>query len=302
MDIPTRTIFRSWNWPIGENDRFSQRPTPSHISKVSFISPGRIYRSWNTLFQNGYVRKVIFLPSESVVQKSTVIIPEGSYEDFLELKGRINDLAFVETIHFGRIYASSGSFSGIFTPGRNTISLSITEASHDEVEKISRLILGNKSKNMLISDPANSTNIERKKIRDLALVKELAYRSIYDIQISNISRKMGINLRTARRRIDRLIYEKSVFSYPLLNQVAIKGFNLFMVLINSQLDQDEFFKILNRGLLGERYLLYMVIGRMLATMFYYENLEEMDHLVSEIGKIWNNYAVITRFDSAARDP
>lgn len=302
MDEPTRTIFRSWNWPSDEKDRFSHRPTPNHISRVSFISPGRIYRSWNNLFQNGYIRKVIFLPSEKIIPKSTVIIPDSSYENFLELRNRIGDFPFVETIHFGRIYVSAGSFSQILESGKSVLSLSVTEASRSDAEKISRLILGNRAVNPLMFDEIYADKNLKMKATDLSLVRELSYRNIYEIEVGQISRKLDINPRTARRKIDRLISERLVYAYPLLNQVAIKGFNLFMIVIHSQLDRKEFFNILNEGSLGERYLLYMRTGQMLAAMFYYENLQEMDHIIAEIAKTWDDYMVITRFDTAVRDP
>ena len=302
MDIPTRTIFRSWNWPNDENYRFSQRPTPNHISKVSFISPGRIYRSWNNLFQNEYVRRVIFMPSENAVRKSTAIIPDGTYEDFLEMRKKVDDYPFVETVHYGRIYATGGSFAEITSPGKGVISLSLTETSREDSVKITRLMSGKRDDNLVMLAPPDQEKVATEIIRDIPILRELAYKSIYEVQISQISQRMGINLRTARRKIDRIISKRLVYAYPVLNQVSMKGFNLFILILGSQLDQHEFYNSLNEGVLGERYLLYLKSGNILSSLFYYENLQEMDHLIEHISKKWNDYLILTRFDTEARKP
>ncbi len=302
MDIPTRTIFRSWNWPNDENHRFSQRPTPNHISKVSFISPGRIYRSWNNLFQNGYVRRVIFMPSENAVRKSTAIIPNGTYEDFQEMRKKVDDYPFVETVHYGRIYAAGGSFAEIMSPGKSVISMSLTDTSREDSVKISRLMSGKRNDSLVMLGPPDHEKAETENIRYIPILRELAYKSIYEVQISQISQRMGINLRTARRKIDRIISKRLVYAYPVLNQVSIKGFNLFILILGSQLGQQEFYNSLNEGVLGERYLLYLKSGNILSSLFYYENLQEMDHLIDEISKKWNDYLILTRFDTEARKP
>ena len=54
-----KTIFRSWNWPSYDSDTFSQRPTPYHISKNSYLNPGSVYKEWNTIFARNFVKKVI---------------------------------------------------------------------------------------------------------------------------------------------------------------------------------------------------------------------------------------------------
>jgi len=77
VDSITKTIIRSLNWPSYGETSFSSGPTPYRICEKYHLSPGSVYPRWNELFGNGYIRRVVFLPSEKVVGRFAVMIKEA---------------------------------------------------------------------------------------------------------------------------------------------------------------------------------------------------------------------------------
>lgn len=300
MDRITRGIFRSWNWPKADSATFAQRPTPYRISKNYSMNPSSVYRRWRQLFDEGHVRKVIFLPSDDLVQRRAVIVTGVNRSDFEAMVSSAGDAYFLELMHFGHAYHASGEMATLRQNG-DVFLLEFTTSSEDLVMKQAKLLLRsvNKDARPLMIPKGNPVEVGlSENVR--ALARRLFYQDIYAVRLGEIAAAAGVSERTAGRWFNKILEAKALTAYPMLDQSKVEDYRLCIAGI--QYDKGMSASVaLNRavslGLVSDRYLLYRVINGSLSLLMYYNSLGELDRLVDELGSAFSHFEVITRFES-----
>lgn len=298
MDKITREIFRSWNWPYGEFRTFSQRPTPYNISKTRYISPSSVYRAWNSLFENNYVRKVILLPSDDLVERHLAILAGISTDELEVILSKMEKIYFVEMIHYGHVFHSSGGLK--MNENSNVlVAVSFVSSSSQMAERQVKILLDllDKEAEVLVVPESKGEPLELKD-NLMKLAHDLAYQDMYKVDLQQFSLKYNTTTKTLRRRIDSLLSKNVLISYPLLNQSAIRDFNIVVVMLSYD-PQSTREAIMDRlkslNLAGERYLLHRFVNGVLSLLIYYETPGELDQIIYELDSNFKGVTVFTRF-------
>ena len=293
-------IFRSWNWPSDSSFSYSKRPTPYNISKSKYISPGVIYKAWNIIFGQRYVRKVVFLPVDDIVHRKSLLFTNVTHKLMEKIASQFSNLYFVELLHYGHIYASYGSLSNIRNGGE-IILVTCAPSSDDLIIKQAGIIqefLSHRTRFMALGQGALSSNHLSE--MDMKLLKILAYRDIYNCNLDELTPKLKISARTLRKRIDSVLEKKVLSLYPILDQTAFVGFNvaIIAILLDPAYDTTVMMdSVLRLKTVSDLYLLYMLRNGMVTVLVYYESLRDLDNCIQEVKEHYDNFAVFTKFET-----
>ncbi len=296
MDEVTRSIFRSWIWPNERFNTFSSRPTPYNISKHNYINPASVYKAWHNLIDTGYIKKLVMMPSDAIASRQLLLIPGDSIK-ISEVFNRLSGIYFIESMHLGHVYESSGIFS---MNASWLVILEIINSPFKLLDKNIRIIndMLNGKFNII---KATSFDYNFKMPENLnELYNYFAYKNIYDINLKNISEKFKKSLKTINRWTNYMLQNGYFYLTPIIDQKMLsKGFlqNIFVVSLKLD-DNKNLQNILNSmPMASQRYLLLRNIGDISVILFYYENIDELDECMFEISKKFRDFAVITRFTS-----
>ncbi|SMD30177.1 hypothetical protein [Picrophilus oshimae] len=195
MDEITRTIFRSWNWPNEEFNTFSTRPTPYNISKYNYINPGAVYKSWHILVDSGYIKKLALIPSNEIVARQVILIPGNSIK-ISKIFDRLSGIYFIESMHLGHIYESSGIFS---INASWVFIIEILNSPLNILDKNIRIIndMLNNEYNILKITNYDYNFSMPDYLKDL--YNSIAYKDIYDINLKVISDRIKKSVKTVNR-------------------------------------------------------------------------------------------------------
>lgn len=301
MDRVVREIFRSWNWPHDTLKRFSQRPTPYNVSKYCNISPSSVYTKWNELFSRDYVKKVILLPADSLVERRLVFMTGMGKTDLEALKSRFNQLYYLEMVHTGHIYDAGGSLAPLKTSNDITI-LEIVGLSEELAQKQLLILLEliNKEAKVIFSlpviyGPDNGFSGEKEE-----LAGKIAYRDIAEIDIPALSRTLNRSAKTVSRKLDEIAGMGLISAFPVLHQGAFANINSFVVSLpafGTETSIEILHRALTLGTISERYLLYRFFSGGVNLMLYYDTPSELDQCVDEIASNFHDYSVAIRFET-----
>lgn len=296
-----KTIFRSWNWPSYDSDTFSQRPTPYHISKNSYLNPGSVYKEWNTIFARNFVKKVIFLPSSNIARRSTVMVIDITKREFDAVVEKFSDVYFVEMIHTGHVYEAAGEIEVMKNIGWILVlELIYTSAEllPKQVKVLSEVIGKDYHINVIWKEnPFHDVRLDGD---SKFLSRHISYRSIYDVDVERLSRELGKSRRTVIRKLDLLLKQRHFIAFPVLNQAAISGFNVFVVSIKIS-NESNASTILREALklpsISENYLLYRTENTSLFFLLSNDSIAELEKCVNELHSAFSDFMVITRFET-----
>lgn len=305
MDDITREIFRSWNWPEQGLSKFSQRPTPYNISKFRDFHPSSVYRHFNELFEAGYVRKVVFLPSDPVVKRKAIVLTGARYDEVSKLVSRMKEFPFLEMIHYAHVYRAFGAMEHL-TFGDTIISAELIYSNDEQVVKQSNLLSNSLNDGVAVTvlpfnNVKSEVNVDSKL---MLLARNIAYRDIYRTRLSDIASESKISIRTAEQRMDTLLARRLSIAFPLLNQSIIKGFNVAVVTIPSLENHDLVSvreMVMGLETISQRYLLYRHMDGSLNMLLYSESPGELDRCVEELRSLFRTFAVLTRFETYLND-
>lgn len=304
MDRISKEIFRSWNWPGEGNFNFSNRPTPYNISRDRFLSPSSVYKSWNYLFDNSYVKKVVLLPSDAIARRRAVILSGASHKDVSAIVSKMEDAYFLEMVHYGHVYGAGGVLENLRHDGE-MISLELVDSPGELADKQARLVSGFPRSDIdvipLPSVTQPTSNLTEKQIE---LVRKLAYGDLYKVTLKDTASLINTSQKTAGRWINRIIEENAMYAFPVLNQSAITGFNICVVIAQYETGKQsgsvlDSLKLLE--LISERYLLYRMMDGTLTLLLYYDSPGELDRIVDELANTFKSYALFTRFETYLND-
>lgn len=297
-------IFRAWNWPFGDNSTYSRRPTPYNITKTTFMSPSSVYRAWHTMFDKGYVKKVIFEPDDALVNRRFASLTGVDYSDFKLLEKKFESAYFLEMIHFGHVYKAYGSLSHFKRSG-DIIHLSFVQSSDELLPRQAKIVteqMGSKVAVRQFDSPITKREELTEEQRSLGL--DLAYKDLYNHDLDAIAEKHNITVRTVRRRIDSLLKDRRLSAYPTLNQNVIMGFNTAVIMIHIGASYDEnalYTRLIKLEHLSKRYLEFLFRNGTVIVLIHYDSLNELDECIEEIKTHFDDFAVFSRFETSLND-
>ena len=301
MDKTMKTIFRSWNWPSNENNSFSKRPTPYNISRTNCINPGTVYRSWNFMFDRGYVSNVILRPTSIMIERNFAVIVNVPKEEVDIIISKFSKAYFVEMIHTGLVFEASGVFRDVGYTGR-ILMVEIVNTSPELLDKqlsILSELINNKNQihNLYTS---TKTFTEKLDTTTKTLIKLISYKDIYLISTKALANLLGESRKTVSRKLDFLLRQNFFSTFPVLNQSNIVGFNLYLINIlvsansNATIELDKAFKIPS---VSENYLLYRIDNTSILLLMSYDSIGEMDRCVKELRLAFLDFIVLNRFET-----
>lgn len=304
MDRALLGIFRSWNWPFGSNSTYSQRPTPYNITKSTFMSPSSVYRAWHVLFDKGYVKKVIFQPDDSLVNRKFAILTGVTYSDFKLLQQKFESAYFLEMIHYGHVYEAYGALRELRNGGE-VITLSFVQSSDELLPRQAKIVTENLGNGVEIKHfPSPAPKYKELSEDQARLGLDLAYKNLYDHDLSAIAKKHNVTVRTVRRRIDALLKERRLYAHPTLNQSVIMGFNtaLIMIVVSEPYDENELYSRLSSlENLSKKYLEFLFQNGAVIILVYYDSLHELDQCIEEIREYYQDFAVMSKYETVLND-
>lgn len=300
LDKTAKEIFRSWNWPSEPFTNFSQRPTPYKISKLRYLNPGVVYKSWNQLFDRGDVRNVYFLPEDWLVDRRVVALPGISRDDVKSILSILEKAYFLEMMHSGHVYSAKGKLE-VLKNGGETLVLELVGSSDELMIKQTALLLEilNHEVNPIYLPPGNNKVVELNE-KLLKLARRIAYSDIYKIDVNSLSEEYRTTSRTINRRIDTLIEMEAFRGFPLLNQSVIAGTNVMVV--NGQFKpgmqkQAVLEQVFSKQIISENYLLYRVMNNSLNMLLNYDSAGELDQCIAALDDVFDDMLAITRFET-----
>ncbi|MEM0312916.1 MAG: hypothetical protein QXV17_09885 [Candidatus Micrarchaeaceae archaeon] len=301
MDNLVKEILRSWNWPTEDSTSFFQIPNPSNISRKRKLNPTSVYRKWKFLFESGYVKKVMLLPADSLVNRYAVMLKGVEHSDFASLTSKVEDKYFLEKVHFYRVYEAGGNFGSLKRSG-GILFLEFIGSSPELKIKQAKLISEQLSRNSrIIPLPQFNRSVPVSlSPKLLPLLRKLSYSNLYEIDVKSLGSTFNISNRTVRRWFNILLKNDAIFLFPILNQSLISGFNTFVVNISDSKDiigRLLLKKAMNLDLMRKRYLLYRFINDTLNFILYYDFPEELDDAVNDISSLFKNFAVFYRHET-----
>lgn len=301
MDRVVREIFRSWNWPHGALKRFSQRPTPYNVSKHCSISPSSVYARWNDLFKQNYVKKVIVLPSDSLVERRLVFIAGLEKSDREEIISRYSQLYFLEMVHFGHIYEAGGSLAPLKTVNDITILETVGLSEELVAKQVSILLeLINREAKVIFVLPAKYDRNGTVSGWRADLADSISYCEIGEIGISSLASKLNRSPKTVSRRLDEIAEMGLISAFPVLHQGAFATINSFVITLpaeEGETSEVTLHRALSLNIVSERYLLYRYFSGGVNIMLYFDKPSELDQCVEEISGNFSDYSVAIRFET-----
>ncbi len=300
VDSITKTIIRSLNWPSDGETSFSSKPTPYRICKDHNLSPSSVYQRWNELFGNGYIKKVLFLPSERLVGRFSVIIKGLGLEDAMNISSLGQNAYFLEFVHFGHVYASRGTFSNIVRGG-DAVSVELIAPSLDVAVRQAKLLMSNFDlQGRVIGIKKGNLEVKKIKIKHERIIPSVAYSDLISLSVAGLASSIGLSRKVVKRELDRLVSEMMFYAYPTLNQAAFRDLSLYMLVVHlfsSTESPEAQKKIMSLPTVADRFLLYRKDGGFMMILLYYESIGEVDSLVGEISAIVKDFIVLTRFET-----
>ncbi len=300
MNQATRAIFRSWNWPNKDNNTFSSKPTPYSIYKNYKISPTTAYSAWESLFDNGFVKDVLLMPSNLVAARTNGLIIGALPQHVEKLKSLIKELYFLELVHYGNVYSATGVMEPLMRSG-TIISIELVQLPRDVNRKNMKIlmeILKDDQLNLTFRDPVVK-DVDFDLDKYWYLLKEIYYHSLYKVDLDEIAERNKKSPKTVRRHMDQLLQMDALFAYPILDQKTISGFNLFVLNIALMPGEDinKFSEVLfsESTLTNRRYLLHRIVDDGMVMLLYYERLSEIDEIMNEFRKYFISMSSLTNF-------
>lgn len=298
MDKVTREIFRAWNWPTAENKSFSTRPTPYNISKLNYLNPASVYKHWNHLFNDKFIRNIYLVPTEYIGYRQTVLIMDVKDDLIDSVLAKLDDAYFVEMIHTGHLYKAHGTYKR-FLDGEPIVSLDLLADSPDLAIKQSNILFtknGQKPKTLILHEERVDHAAISEKQKEI--MNMISYKGLYDLDLNDLGHKLNVSKKTIQRRIDSLLAQNFLSAYPITNQNKISDFNLFMIF--AEIPQTQNFsqiknKLINLKQFGSRYLVFRSGVRFFGALLYSETPGEIDSISEELKAVIPNHAVLTRY-------
>lgn len=289
-----REIIRYWNWPNKENHKFSTRPTPYNISKKLNIPSANVYRSWRSLQEQGLMNQLIILPSEYLCNRKLFLLSNVQLSDFQEMISLLNDLYFVETIHYFQVYESVG-LEFMANTNHRCIAIVMNNTNENLAKRRLNLILNNlKNKEICLvyeSTPQCSKTLIPNETESRILHKIL-YEDINRLNISHLAKEIGMNNRTMRRYLDSMVSKSYIELYPRMSQPKVLTHKVAAFSIFSDLSLKD---LLSGGLIRERYLLLRKFPSVLNILIYYESTEELETCIEELKYVSDGFFVSLTF-------
>lgn len=305
MDEIVKEIIRSWNWPLEGTKKFSDRPNPFNVSRKNNLSSGTVYRKWKFLFESGYVKRIIFLPADSIVRRSAVLITGVERKNFNAIILKMKNYYFLEKAHFYLIYDASGVWNTLKNL-RSVILLEFVNSTPELKIKQTRLLMSSVSKNYKIIpfadyDSSNYVDLDRRLLR---LCARLSYSDLNVIDLNKFASDFSVSEKTINRWLDSLLAKRVVALFPVFNQSLISGFNTAVAMISDPDDRSGKLvlgKVMKLDLLFRRYLVYRVINGTLKVILYYDFPEELDKITYELATQFNDFALFYRHETTFND-
>ena len=300
VDNITKTIIRSLNWPGNGETSFSSKPTPYRICEDYHLSPSTVYPKWNELFGNDYVKNVIFLPSENVVGRFNVIIKGAGRDDARNISSLGKNAYFLESVHFGHVYASRGMFRSIIKGG-DIVSAELVAPSIEVAIRQAKLLMSNLGlEGRVIGIKKENPEMQKIKMKYEQILPAVAYSDLLSLSVTGVASSLHLSRKVVKKELDHLVTERMFYAYPTLNQAAFRDLNLYMLVVPLFSSVKRFEtqkKIMSSSTVSDHYLLYREDGGFMMVLLYYESIGEVDSLVGEISAIVKDFIVLTRFET-----
>ena len=304
VDNITKTIIRSLNWPGNGETSFSSKPTPYRICEDYYLSPSSVYPKWNELFGNGHMKKVIFLPSEKVVGRFSVMIKGAGREDARNISSLGQNAYFLESVHFGHVYSSRGMFSNA-VKGGDAVSVELIAPSYEVAIRQAKLLVSNLGiQRRVIGIKKENPEVQKIKMKYERILPVVAYSDLLSLSVTGVAGWLHLSRKVVKRELDRLVSERMFYSYPTLNQAAFKDLSLYMLVVPLDLSvqgSETRKRIMSSLTVSDRYLLYREDGGFMMILLYYECIGEVDSLIGEISELVGDFIVLTRFETYFND-
>ncbi|SMD30176.1 hypothetical protein [Picrophilus oshimae] len=98
-----------------------------------------------------------------------------------------------------------------------------------------------------------------------------------------------------------MLQNKYFYLMPVIDQRMLSknlSQNIFVVTLKIEDSEKNLKRTINSmPLVSQRYLLFRFFGDIAVMLFYYENVDELDLCLSEISKKFNDFSIVTRFNS-----
>ena len=202
-------------------------------------------------------------------------------------------------IRLGRIYRATGEFENL-EKSPWAIIAELVGSSNILAKKQTLLVSQLLEFNLPVIDVSQETSRLDQPINLERLAREISYSDIYSIRVDELSEQLNLSPRTVRRHIDRLLKERILLTFPLINQSVIRGFQTAVAfgITKREISTQSFPKLLKDSPgISEEYLLYKMYGGMNTVLLYYETMDELDQIVEELSKIFDSFALLIRYET-----
>ena len=264
------------------------------------LNPSSVYRKWGYVFERGYVRRVLLLPSDAVSKRRTVLLSGVNNEHIKTLISSMKDAYFLELIHTAHIYHAAGEFTELQRGGQ-VVALELIGSSDELMLKQVNLICKfERNEVEIVPLPKGEDDSVILSDSQERFARQFFYSNLYGKRIEEVARSHQISPRTASRWLDRILAMHVMFAYPMLNQAIMEEFRICVISLKHGVDTPRhvvFRRINEMGMVSNRYLLYRFINGTLNMLLYYNSLSELDKCINEMAEEFRDFVVFTRFES-----
>jgi len=285
-----RNIIRSWNWPNEENNKYSSKPTPYNISKMLNIPSGTVYRYWKSIQDHGMMNKLIILPSENLFKRKIFLLSNVQLSDFMELSSLMDDLYFLETIHYFQVYESVGVEFMSHTNNKSIAVVINQTTDHLARRRLNLILKSLKNKEIRLayeSQPQDNVILKPSETEKKILLKIL-YEDLNQLNINKLADEIKMNTRTIRRYLDSIVSKSYVELYPKMSQHRVLNHKLAAMSIFSNVNLKE---LLSRSPIKDRYLLFRKFSTISNILIDYESSEELEACIDQLRDMCGKFFV-----------
>ncbi len=207
---------------------------------------------------------------------------------------------FLESVHFGHVYASRGTFSNMVRGG-DAVSVELVAPSTDVAIRQTKLLMGSLGIHWrVISIKKENPEARKAKMKYEQILPAVAYSDILSLSITGLAGSLHLSRKVVKKELDRIVSERMFYAYPTLNQAVFRDLSLYMLVVPlfPSPDRSETQKrTMSSSTVSDRFLLYRKDVGFMMLLLYYESIGEVYSLVEEISVLVKDFIVLTRFET-----
>lgn len=289
IDDTSLEIIRCFQWPRGESCGLQSRPSIYKISKKLGIHPLMIKKRIDEMISLGLIRNIRYYIDDRYNTWNRYFLLINNKKGIVNNISRMfQSLPYVERVIYGHLCDKSLTDIGFFS-GISLISKNDSELNGD-INALTSMLGIDDYYSLMKENDSKESLLDK---TDVSIVKSITKQNPLTFNLSQICQETKIPLRTARRRVEKLleidaIYEEISFDtgkleYGIMPSIILKA--------TPELNMNT---LKNLYIINNKYLIIKKYGDFMFIIYHVKNFNELEMLSAEFSKLTDNFMISFR--------